>query len=197
MRGSSIAENYPQPLTPTRKTLTARGSLSRPIAEDVRIGRCAPSPSSCSRANPSRGQTKTRLIPAIGSENAAALADAFNRDAIAKAKRLAPARLVIAGSAVGGATRSRYFKSLAREFGATLRDQGAGHLGTRMAAAMRPFLGAGGALLMGTDTPSLPMRLLAESADLFENYPALLAPSLNGGYYLVAARGALPGISRR
>ena len=140
---------------------------------------------------PIPGQTKTRLIPAIGKHNAATLADAFNRDALAKAKRLAPAELVIAGSAPGGAKRSRYFKNLANEFGAWVIEQGTGHLGARMAAAMRPFTNAGGALLMGTDTPSLPVKLLAKSADLFEEHPLVIAPTLDGGYYLVAMRGKL------
>jgi len=143
---------------------------------------------------PIPGQTKTRLIPAIGRDNAATLADAFNRDALAKAKRLAPAELVIAGSAPGGAKRSRYFKNLSREYGAWVIEQGRGHLGARMAAAMRPFTNAGGAMLMGTDTPSLPLRLLMKSADLFERYPLVIAPTLDGGYYLVAMRGKLPDI---
>ena len=146
---------------------------------------------------PIPGQTKTRLIPAIGKENAAALADAFNRDTLAKAKQLAPAELVIAGSAPGGAKRSRYFKNLASEFGAWVSDQGAGHLGARMATAMRPFTNAGGAMLMGTDTPSLPMRLLIKNADLFEKNPIVIAPTLDGGYYLVAMRGKLAESSSR
>jgi len=143
---------------------------------------------------PIPGRTKTRLIPAIGRDNAAALADAFNRDALAKAKKLAPAELVIAGSAAGGAKRSRYFKTLANEFGAWVLDQGTGHLGARMATAMRPFTNAGGAMLMGTDTPSLPVKLLMKSADLFDTHPLVIAPTLDGGYYLVAMRGKLTNI---
>ncbi len=143
---------------------------------------------------PVPGQTKTRLIAQIGKDDAAALADAFNRDAMAKAKKLAPAELVIAGSAPGGAKRSRYFKTLAREFGAWVFDQGTGHLGARMATAMRPFTNAGGAMLMGTDTPSLPLKLLIKTADLFEDNPLVINPTLDGGYYLVAMRGKLPDI---
>src|SRR5450755_2688199 len=143
---------------------------------------------------PVAGQTKTRLIPAIGKDDAAALADAFNRDALAKAKQLAPAELVIAGSAPGGAKRSRYFKTLAHEFGAWVVDQGTGHLGARMATAMRPFTNAGGAMLMGTDTPSLPVKSLVTSADLFEKHALVIAPTLDGGYYLVAMRGKLADI---
>jgi uncharacterized protein len=143
---------------------------------------------------PVAGATKTRLVAAIGKHNAAALADAFNRDALAKAKRLAPAELVIAGAAPGGAKRSRYFKNLAHEHGAWIIEQGSGHLGARMAAAMRPFTNAGGALLMGTDTPSLPQRLLMKNADLFERNPLMIAPTLDGGYYLIALRGKLPDV---
>jgi uncharacterized protein len=143
---------------------------------------------------PIPGQTKTRLISAIGKNYAAALADAFNRDALAKVKKLAPAELVIAGSAPGGAKRSRYFKTLAHEFGAWVVDQGTGHLGARMATAMRPFTNAGGAMLMGTDTPSLPVKALVTSADLFEKHALVIAPTLDGGYYLVAMRGKLADI---
>lgn len=143
---------------------------------------------------PIPGRTKTRLIRAIGKDNAAALADAFNRDALAKAKRLMPAELVIAGSAPGGAKRSRYFKNLAQEFGAWVVEQGTGHLGARMAAAMRPFTNAGGAMVMGTDTPSLPHKLLLKNAELFENNPLVIAPTLDGGYYLIALRSKLPDI---
>lgn len=143
---------------------------------------------------PIPGRTKTRLIPAIGKNNAAALADAFNRDALAKAKTLGSAELVIAGSAPGGARRSRYFKTLAHEFGAWILDQGTGHLGARMAAAMCPFTNAGGAMLMGTDTPSLPVKLLLKNADLFESNPMVIAPTLDGGYYLVAMRGKMTDI---
>ena len=74
---------------------------------------------------PIPGRTKTRLIPAIGKHNAAALADAFNRDALAKAKTLGSAELVIAGSAPGGARRSRYFKTLAQRI--RRMDSGPGH----------------------------------------------------------------------
>ena len=63
-----------------------------------------------------------------------------------------------------------------------------------MAAAMRPFTNAGGAMLMGTDTPSLPVKLLVKNADLFETNPIVIAPTLDGGYYLVAMRGKLTDI---
>jgi rSAM/selenodomain-associated transferase 1 len=143
---------------------------------------------------PTAGTTKTRLIPRLGATNAAALADAFTRDALARAAGLG-APLVIGASAAGGAARSRYFRALARHFGAHIMDQGVGHLGLRMARLLEPYL-ADGAILIGTDTPSLPLALLRRSVAMMRSSDVVLGPSLDGGYYLVGARGALPPIFR-
>ena len=51
------------------------------------------------------------------------VADEFTKEGLA-IDTLGSAELVIAGSAAGGAKRSRYFKTLANEFGAWVLDQG-------------------------------------------------------------------------
>ena len=51
-------------------------------------------------------------------------------------------------------------------------------------------------MLFGTDTPSLPPRLLARSVALLRRAPVVIAPSLDGGYYLVGVRGPMPEIFR-
>ena len=124
---------------------------------------------------------------------AAALSDAFIRDALAKAASLRPSRVVIAASAPGGAERSKYFRRLARQFDAELVDQGNGSLGRRMARALGPF-SSSGALLIGTDTPSLPAALLRASLEALRRNRIVIAPSLDGGYYAVGVRGAMPPI---
>lgn len=124
---------------------------------------------------------------------AAALSDAFIRDALAKAVSVRPARIVIAASAPDGAERSKYFRRLARQFGAELIDQGDGSLGRRMARSLEPF-SSHGALLIGTDTPSLPVAMLATSLDALRRRRVVIAPSLDGGYYAVGVRGAMPPI---
>lgn len=144
---------------------------------------------------PIPGRTKTRLIPRLGARRAAALADAFILDALAKCRALGPAQIVIAGSAPAGAHRSRYFRRLARRFGARLIDQGSGNLGARMAHALASF-SQGAAVLFGTDTPTLPPPSLARSVALLRHAPVVLAPSLDGGYYLVGVRGVMPDIFR-
>ena len=144
---------------------------------------------------PLAGQTKTRLIPRLGAARAAELARAFILDALAKCRALAPGRIVIAGSAPDGAENSPHLRRAARRFGAELIDQGGGSLGARMARALEPYC-AGGAVLFGTDTPSLPRSLLGRSVALLRRVPVVIAPSLDGGYYLVGVRGPMPEIFR-
>jgi rSAM/selenodomain-associated transferase 1 len=144
---------------------------------------------------PLPGHTKTRLIPRLGAANAAELAGAFIVDALAKCRALAPRRIVIAGSAPHGAENSDYLRRVARRFGAELVDQGGGSLGARMERALEPYR-AGCAVLLGTDTPSLPPRLLARSVALLRRAAVVIAPSLDGGYYLVGVRGPMPDMFR-
>ena len=137
-------------------------------------------------------QVKTRLIGAITPAAAAALSDAFIFDALAKAVSIRPSRIVIAASAPDGA-HSKYFQRLARRFDADLIDQGSGSLGKRMARVLAPFSSTG-ALLIGTDTPSLPIDLLAASLKALRRNRVVIAPSLDGGYYAVGVRGLMPPI---
>jgi rSAM/selenodomain-associated transferase 1 len=143
---------------------------------------------------PVPGASKTRLAVRIGSRNAAALADAFTHDALAKVRKLG-SPMVIAASATGALHDNHYFRTLARRFDAVLVDQEHGHLGARMARVLSAYAPAG-ALLIGTDTPSLPGSILRRAAALIRRNHVVLGPSLDGGYYLVGIRGAVPDIFR-
>jgi rSAM/selenodomain-associated transferase 1 len=143
---------------------------------------------------PIPGRTKRRLIPAIGAEGAAMLAEAFISDAITKAARIPHSRLVIAADSPRGA-RSAFFLGLARRYRANLIDQGRGDLGARMARALHPYASRG-AILLGTDTPSVPLAILRASIAILAHTPVVIAPALDGGYYLVGVRGTMPDIFR-
>ncbi len=145
---------------------------------------------------PVAGAAKTRLIPYLGAATAAQLADAFIHDALAKAARLGGCRLVVAGSSPGRARASGYFSNLARRYGAELMDQGGGDLGQRMARVLRLYSQPPGAILFGTDTPSLPAAFLRQSMIALRDAPLIIAPALDGGYYLVGVRGPVPDIFR-
>lgn len=143
---------------------------------------------------PFPGLSKTRLGIRLGDRNAAALTDAFTRDALDKVRSL-DAPLVIAGSATSTIQENVYFCSLARRFKAGLIDQGQGNLGVRMARVMAPFT-SGGAVLMGTDTPSLPASAIRRALSLIRHNRVVLGPSLDGGYYLVGIHGVVPDMFR-
>jgi uncharacterized protein len=138
-------------------------------------------------------RTKTRLIGKLSAKDATVLSGAFIRDALAKAVAARPARLIIACDSPRGAHRSDYFRRLAREYGADVIDQGVGSLGARMARALQPFR-SGGALLIGTDTPSLPLSLLKQNLDNLRATDVVIAASLDGGYYAIGVRGVTPPI---
>lgn len=141
---------------------------------------------------PVPGRSKTRLIPALGPRGAAFLARAFIVDAVAKASRLRPPRLIIAADRAGN-----FISSIAWRLRAELADQGRGDLGRRMARALTPHLRGPGAILLGTDTPTMPLALLRQSASQLAACDLVVSPALDGGYYLIGARGSLPDIFSR
>jgi rSAM/selenodomain-associated transferase 1 len=143
---------------------------------------------------PVPGSSKTRLAARIGVRNAAALADAFTQDALAKVRGLG-LPVVIAASATGALQDNHYFCSLSRRFGAALIDQEQGNLGARMARVLIAY-SLNGALLIGTDTPSLPTSVLRWAATLIRHNRVVLGPSLDGGYYLVGIHGMVPDMFR-
>ena len=143
---------------------------------------------------PLAGRSKTRLLSHLSPPDAAALADGFIVDTLAKAAKIRPGRLVIAGTSESSVTESVYFRSLGRRFDAELLDQGRGSLGARMARALRFFAHERGALLVGTDLPSLPLAALSRLYALVQRHPLVLGPSLDGGYYAVGVRREVPPI---
>jgi uncharacterized protein len=141
------------------------------------------------------GTVKTRLARRIGADATAALAHAFTVDALAKGRSLCPARLIIAGAPATDVSRARpYFARLAARFDAEVIWQGNGSLGSRMARVLGAFVDGAGALLIGTDTPSLPRAIVARGLEMLRRRRVVVAPSLDGGYYALGVRGALPPI---
>lgn len=142
---------------------------------------------------PIAGNAKTRLIPEIGAARAAHLADAFIDDALRKSVGIG-GKLVIAASSPGPVSDSKYFLGVARRYRAELVDQGDGDLGQRMARVLRRYADPPGAVLFGTDTPSLPPSFIRQSMAALQQVPVVIAPALDGGYYLVGLCGTVPNI---
>jgi uncharacterized protein len=137
---------------------------------------------------PVPGFAKTRLIPALGAEGAAALAHRLLDHAVqqALAARTGPVVLCCAPDTSHPAFAAHQTRTLQTE-------QGAGDLGQRMARALNRALSCGlPALLVGTDVPLLNAVLLRQAAQALQNHDAVFVPALDGGYALVglARRGA-------
>lgn len=140
---------------------------------------------------PQPGAVKTRLIPLLGAQGAAALHARLVRRAIETARAASLRRVELHGTP---RIDDPFFIDCAGDYGVTLRAQAEGDLGTRMLAAFGRALAARGrVLLIGSDCPVLGARHLrqAERA-LREGQDAVFVPCEDGGYALIGLRHAAP-----
>ncbi len=133
---------------------------------------------------PTPGRVKTRLIPALGESGAAELQ-----------RRLIERTLRVAVAAGLGAPElwcapdpdDPFFAACAKRYGISLRAQGEGDLGMRMARALESALADGSpGLLIGCDCPALTSAYLREAAAaLAGGNDAVFGPAEDGGYVLI------------
>jgi rSAM/selenodomain-associated transferase 1 len=137
---------------------------------------------------PVAGAVKTRLIPALGAEGAAALHTRLIERTVetACAAAIGPVTLWVTP-----APPHAYFTALASRFPIGLAVQPDGDLGARMLAACQAA--AGPAVIIGTDCPALTLSHLREAADaLHAGYDAVVIPAEDGGYVLIGSRRPQP-----
>lgn len=125
---------------------------------------------------PVPGTCKTRLIPTLGAQGAAALHQAMAEDVISQARTVADVTVAAAGDVD---------HPWLRGLGVPVVPQVDGDLGARMLAAMQ-----GPALALGTDAPTLPTALLREA--LRPEHPLVLGPAFDGGYWCLGWRRPRP-----
>ena len=168
---------------------------------------------------PVAGQTKTRLIPALGAEGARDFHVACLNDLLAEGRAWAAQRDGDGAPPV----RLHLFihppasREAFRRAGVELPDSHGTHnyalhgqrgkdLGERMAHAIAQVLeresaagnspgpGAAGALLIGTDLPLLTLAHLDKAAAALESVDVVFGPTEDGGYYLVGMKEAPAGL---
>ena len=143
---------------------------------------------------PEAGCAKTRLIPALGADGAAALAERLLRHAIGHALRVDVEHRELC---VTPSTAHPAFGRLPGAGTARLRLtlQGEGDLGERMHRALERVLQTHDrALLIGTDAPELDAARLAAARDALDGRDAVFVPALDGGYALVGLTRPAPGL---
>ncbi|HEX8639678.1 MAG TPA: TIGR04282 family arsenosugar biosynthesis glycosyltransferase [Allosphingosinicella sp.] len=135
---------------------------------------------------PVPGQAKTRLIPALGADGAAALASEMLERTVEAA--LATGLEV---ELCGDPDPHRWYSGPT----VSLHPQGEGDLGARLArAAERVIAGGKSAILIGTDCPDLDACRLGEAAAALERYDGVIHPTIDGGYALLGLRRSDPSI---
>ena len=141
---------------------------------------------------PRPGYAKTRLMPALGAEGAAALAERLLDATLAQA---ANAGAAVVDLCCAPDIEHPAFARHGRAEGVSLSVQGEGDLGARMARAFERHLAPGRAVLMiGTDAPALDAAMLRRAARALQEADAVFVPALDGGYALIGLRRAAPSL---
>ena len=133
---------------------------------------------------PQAGAVKTRLIPLLGAEGAAALHRQLVHRTLftATGAGLGPVELHAAP-----AINDAFLQDSARRFGVALAPQRGGDLGARMGNAFDDGLARHGrVIIIGTDCPVLTVQHLhGAQAALAAGNDAVLIPAEDGGYALI------------
>jgi rSAM/selenodomain-associated transferase 2/rSAM/selenodomain-associated transferase 1 len=136
---------------------------------------------------PVPGQTKTRLIPALGEEGAAELQRRMTEHTLDSVRSLVEDGLDIHIRFTGG-NLGQMEGWLGK--GLTYAPQGEGDLGARMEKAFRESIQAGfrKVIIVGTDCPDLDQVHIREALALLVDNHMVLGPATDGGYYLIGMR---------
>lgn len=132
---------------------------------------------------PLPGLAKTRLIPQLGRDGAAALARRFLHHTLNEALAAAIGPVELCTTPVPAHAS---WKAVDIPADIILSAQGEGDLGQRMARAARRSLTQGeSVVLTGTDCPALDRHHLRAAANALNNRPCCLIPAHDGGYTLL------------
>jgi rSAM/selenodomain-associated transferase 1 len=135
---------------------------------------------------PRPGTVKTRLIPLLGQQGAAALQARFIAHAltVARTAAIGPMELHCAPDC-----SDAFLNLCAAGYGAALVPQCEGDLGARMQHAFERALALSPrALLIGTDCPPLTVRHLRDADRALRADDAVFAPAEDGGYALIGLK---------
>ena len=135
--------------------------------------------------DPRPGRVKTRLEPLITRRGSALLGDAFLQDSLERFAKVGQTRRILAYDPLESIGRLKERVPLAGQW--ECRGQPRGVLGARLWGMARwSFMeGSRATLLLGTDSPTLPVERVRAAFRVLERFPVVVGPSLDGGYYLL------------
>lgn len=131
---------------------------------------------------PVAGECKTRLIPAVGADGAAAIHRHLTEHVFGLLTKMdCPVTL-----AYTGATETAFVRWLGTD--ATFTAQAQGDLTQRLMA----FADSAPVIFFGSDTPSLSAEHVSAAIAGLHTHELVIGPALDGGYYLIGMREPLP-----
>lgn len=138
---------------------------------------------------PIPGQVKTRLCPPLTPDEAATLHGSFVLDMLERTK-LAVATLHLPCQRYLACTPSSelvFFKIMEERQSVRLLDQVGKDLGQRMNRVSADLFAKGykQVIIVGSDVPTLPLKVYQEAFALLGRSDVVLGPALDGGYYLI------------
>jgi rSAM/selenodomain-associated transferase 1 len=143
---------------------------------------------------PAAGQTKTRLCPPLSSDAAAALYACFLRDTLDVMRQVPN---VERGIVFLPESAHYYFSTLAPDMQLSLQQ--GDDLGARLDHLLADALEAGAsqAVVMDSDSPTLPAEYLVRAFDVLDgSSDVVLGPCEDGGYYLIGMKRPQPRLLR-
>ncbi len=141
---------------------------------------------------PYAGHVKTRLVPPLSPAEAALLYESFLLDTIEELGRVSGIAPFLAYTPRAA---EPYFSGIVPK-GYTLIAQSPGDLGDRLARVAEALFrrGATAVVLLGSDTPTLPIELVHRAFRSLSHADVVLGPSTDGGYYLIGMQRPTPGL---
>ena len=133
--------------------------------------------------NPVPNQVKTRLMPNLSPEQAARLYTAFLTDGCEVLAKLPSVDLIIAYTP----TEARFDLQALIGDNATYIPQIGADLGERLVSATQWAVEHGytKTLLVGSDSPTLPIAYVSKALTLLDSRDVVIGPSTDSGYYLI------------
>jgi len=142
---------------------------------------------------PVAGEVKTRLIPALGAQQATEL---HRRLVLGTLRRACAARAARVQLWIAGDPGHAFVRACARRFRVPLFEQRGADLGRRMIHAFAHALAAedraARCVLVGSDCPAQTVQDLEQAADALDSHDAVLQPAHDGGYVLMGLRCPQP-----
>ena len=143
---------------------------------------------------PHAGKVKTRLQSVLSPEQAANLYTAFLQDTAATLATCSATTKVVVYTGEGAADGLPRLLNSVGDF--DYLPQVDGSLGARLSGLFDDAFAAGSqsTVVIGTDSPSLPVDFLDQAFDLLRTHEIVVGPSTDGGYYLIGLSARIPAL---